>query len=114
MNQANFRNAPLALPDLVERQPELLAYHLTEFLRHRQADRRAPDKCAYSCPSRSRATIAAPLRDLNGGWTPDAEHNKPARALGYTRYEQDGEALDCSAEYVRRARGDPPRLTPFA
>jgi hypothetical protein len=30
VNQANFRNAPLALPDLVERQPELLAYHLTE------------------------------------------------------------------------------------
>ena len=29
MSQANFRIAPLARPDLVERQPELLAHHLT-------------------------------------------------------------------------------------
>jgi predicted ATPase len=28
-SQANFRIAPLARPDLVERQPELLAHHLT-------------------------------------------------------------------------------------
>jgi hypothetical protein len=30
VSQANFRIAPLARPDLVERQPELLAHHLTE------------------------------------------------------------------------------------
>jgi|SRR6516225_7526472 len=29
VSQANFRLAPLARPDLVERQPELLAHHLT-------------------------------------------------------------------------------------
>jgi hypothetical protein len=29
VSQANFRIAPLARPDLVERQPELLAHHLT-------------------------------------------------------------------------------------
>ena len=29
MSQANFRIAPPARPDLVERQPELLAHHLT-------------------------------------------------------------------------------------
>jgi hypothetical protein len=29
VSQANFRIAPLARPDLAERQPELLAHHLT-------------------------------------------------------------------------------------
>jgi len=29
VSQANFRIASLARPDLVERQPELLAHHLT-------------------------------------------------------------------------------------
>jgi hypothetical protein len=29
VSQANFRITPLARPDLVERQPELLAHHLT-------------------------------------------------------------------------------------
>jgi hypothetical protein len=29
VSQANFRIAPPARPDLVERQPELLAHHLT-------------------------------------------------------------------------------------
>jgi hypothetical protein len=29
VSQANFRIAPLAHPDPVERQPELLAHHLT-------------------------------------------------------------------------------------
>jgi hypothetical protein len=29
VSQANFRIAPLARPDLLERQPELLAHHLT-------------------------------------------------------------------------------------
>jgi len=49
---------------------------------------------------------------LNGGWTPDAEHNKPARDLRNTRYEQDGEALGCSAAYVEEP-GAIRRALPF-
>jgi len=36
VSQANLRIAPLARPNLVKRQPELLAHHLTARDRHRR------------------------------------------------------------------------------
>jgi predicted ATPase len=55
VSQANFRIAPLARPDLVERQPELLAHHLTAagdieraVAQWLKAGRRAVARSAYS------------------------------------------------------------------
>jgi thiamine pyrophosphate-dependent acetolactate synthase large subunit-like protein len=39
---------------------------------------------------------------LNGGWTADANHEKPGRDLGYTRFDKMAEALGCYGEYVER------------
>jgi thiamine pyrophosphate-dependent acetolactate synthase large subunit-like protein len=47
---------------------------------------------------------------LNGGWTADPDRKKPARDLGYTRYEQMAEALGCHAEYVERPNDIRPAL----
>jgi thiamine pyrophosphate-dependent acetolactate synthase large subunit-like protein len=37
---------------------------------------------------------------LNGGWTADPNRDKTGRELGYTRFHQMAEALDCHGEYV--------------
>jgi thiamine pyrophosphate-dependent acetolactate synthase large subunit-like protein len=39
---------------------------------------------------------------LNGGWTADANHEKPGRDLGYTRFDKMAESLGCYGEYVER------------
>jgi thiamine pyrophosphate-dependent acetolactate synthase large subunit-like protein len=47
---------------------------------------------------------------LNGGWTADAERNKPGRDLGYTRFDKMAEALGCYGEYVERPEDIRPAL----
>jgi thiamine pyrophosphate-dependent acetolactate synthase large subunit-like protein len=47
---------------------------------------------------------------LNGGWTADPERKKPARDLGYTRYDRMAEALGCHAEYVEQPQDIRPAL----
>lgn len=37
---------------------------------------------------------------LNGGWTADPEKQKPGRDLGYTRFHELAEALDCAGFFV--------------
>ena len=37
---------------------------------------------------------------LNGGWTADPKREKTGRELGYTRFHQMAEALDCHGEFV--------------
>ena len=39
---------------------------------------------------------------VNGGWTADPERRKPARDLGYTRYDRMAEALGCHAQFVEQ------------
>lgn len=45
---------------------------------------------------------------LNGGWTADPNREKTGRELGYTRFHQMAEALDCHGEYVE----DPSQIRP--
>jgi acetolactate synthase-1/2/3 large subunit len=45
---------------------------------------------------------------LNGGWTADPNREKTGRELGYTRFHQMAEALDCHGEYVE----DPAEIRP--
>ncbi|MBV8715184.1 MAG: thiamine pyrophosphate-binding protein [Chloroflexi bacterium] len=45
---------------------------------------------------------------LNGGWTADPAREKTGRELGYTRFHQMAEALDCHGEYVE----DPSQIRP--
>jgi thiamine pyrophosphate-dependent acetolactate synthase large subunit-like protein len=45
---------------------------------------------------------------LNGGWTADPKREKTGRELGYTRFHQMAEALDCHGEYVE----DPAQIRP--
>ena len=45
---------------------------------------------------------------LNGGWTADPTREKTGRELGYTRFHQMAEALDCHGEYVE----DPSQIRP--
>ncbi len=45
---------------------------------------------------------------LNGGWTADPKREKTGRELGYTRFHQMAEALDCHGEYVE----DPSEIRP--
>jgi acetolactate synthase-1/2/3 large subunit len=45
---------------------------------------------------------------LNGGWTADPKREKTGRELGYTRFHQMAEALDCHGEYVE----DPTQIRP--
>jgi thiamine pyrophosphate-dependent acetolactate synthase large subunit-like protein len=47
---------------------------------------------------------------LNGGWTADADGNKPGRELGYTRYDKMAEALGCYGEYVEAPEDIRPAL----
>ncbi|MCS0503276.1 thiamine pyrophosphate-binding protein [Ancylobacter mangrovi] len=47
---------------------------------------------------------------LNGGWTADPERIKPGRDLGYTRFHDFAEALDCVGEYVERPEDIRPAL----
>jgi acetolactate synthase-1/2/3 large subunit len=45
---------------------------------------------------------------LNGGWTADPNRDKTGRQLGYTKFHQMAEALDCYGEYVE----DPTQIRP--
>ncbi len=47
---------------------------------------------------------------LNGGWTADPEKIKPGRDLGYTRFHDLAESLDCYGEYVERIEDIRPAL----
>jgi thiamine pyrophosphate-dependent acetolactate synthase large subunit-like protein len=47
---------------------------------------------------------------LNGGWTADANREKPGRDLGYTRYDKIAETLGCHGEYVAKAEDIRPAL----
>jgi thiamine pyrophosphate-dependent acetolactate synthase large subunit-like protein len=47
---------------------------------------------------------------LNGGWTADPERIKPGRDLGYTRFHDLAESLDCYGEYVERPEDIRPAL----
>jgi len=47
---------------------------------------------------------------LNGGWTADADRNKPGRELGYVRYDKMAEALGCYGEYVEAPEDIRPAL----
>ena len=48
--------------------------------------------------------------NVNGGWTADPERKKPARDLGYTRYDRLAEALGCHGEYVEKPEDIRPAL----
>jgi len=47
---------------------------------------------------------------LNGGWTADPEKIKPGRNLGYTRFHEFAQSLDCAGEYVERPEDIRPAL----
>ena len=48
--------------------------------------------------------------NVNGGWTADPDRKKPARDLGYTRYDKLAEALGCHGEYVEKPEDIRPAL----
>lgn len=47
---------------------------------------------------------------LNGGWTADPDKSKPGRDLGYTRFDQMGQALGCHGEFVEKPEDIRPAL----
>jgi len=47
---------------------------------------------------------------LNGGWTADANREKPGRELGYTRFDEMARALGCHGEYVEKPQDIRPAL----
>jgi acetolactate synthase-1/2/3 large subunit len=47
---------------------------------------------------------------VNGGWSADPKRDKPGRDLGYTRYDQLAQALDCHTEYVEKPADIRPAL----
>jgi thiamine pyrophosphate-dependent acetolactate synthase large subunit-like protein len=47
---------------------------------------------------------------VNGGWSGDPKRDKPGRDLGYTRYDQLAQPLDCHTEYVEKPMDIRPAL----